>query len=668
MSGNILKKIPYETRIKIVAQAMREISFARTYKQGKVKNWKINEDLYYGRKTEMQTSMANVDLGEMQAHVHSIMAKVDEPLVFKFTKRKKSQLKRVNRLNGLRIYDQDRDFWELKDIAMKKQCVIYGRTIAAYFADSMDGYQPHLEPVDVYDFLVDPAAGGLFLEKALYLGDYGVVKSKQQIKAGIKSGIYLRKESEELIEGASNATEQPQEEVNKINRTRDQNVFMVNKQISGSDKYKFWRWGTTFEGNRYYLLLNERGGRAIEVCPIEEKFESALWWYWTYAAFPDMTEFWTPSFCDYVRELIMAKAETINQMMDNSERINKPQVKVQSGAVENLSSLKYRREGRIIVKKDFDVNKAVQFVETPPIDAPLKVFEKLDEIQQRSGGVTAGDNGNADNKSGSKATIYEGNQANSADRFGFFNKSYSFGYKSFARLYEHGVREHLIKKEAIDILGPDGIEIQEVSRRDIFWKNDKFGVMVQSSNAELALSDNDKKIKLGFLAGQDKNPQSVQNKKKSYEFQAEIAGFNDEEIRQLLDTSEFGDEEIMADADRDIELILDGQMIPPNQEATTAYKQRFIDYMTKNQETELTDEEFMALAKYVAKLQPIIIRNTVKAANQTLLAKAMSDAMDPDKAGGGAPEGPGENENPQNNGGAPVVEGAPAGGAPGGAQ
>lgn len=647
---------------------MREISFARSYKQGKVKNWKINEDLYYGRKTESQSSMANVDLGEMQSHVHTIMSKVDEPLVFKFTKRKKSQLKRVNRLNGLRVYDQDRDFWELKDIAMKKQCIIYGRTISAYFADSVDGYIPHLEPVDVYDFLIDPSAGGLFLEKAFYLGDYGVVKSKQEIKDGIKSGIYLKTEGERLIGGSSNATEQPQEEVNKMNRTRDTNVFLVNKEITGSDKFKFWRWGTTYNGDRYYLLLNERGGTAIEVAPIEEKFESCLWWYWTYAAFPDLTEFWTPSFCDYVRELIMAKAETINQMMDNSERINKPQVKIQSGAVENLSSLKYRREGRIVVKKDFDVNKAVQFVETPPIDAPLKVFDKLQSIQDRSSGVTAGDNGDAENNSGAKATIYEGNQANSADRFGFFNKSYSFGYKSFARLYEHGVREHLIKKESIEILGPDGVELEEIYRKDIFWKNDKFGVMVQSSNAELALSDNDKKSKLAFLANQDKDPNSVQNKKKSYEYQANIVGFNDEETRQLMDKSEFGNEEIMADADRDMELILDGQIIEPNQEATPAYKQRFIDFMMKNQSTNLTNDEFMRLSAYVAQLQPIIIRNTVKMANQTIAAKALADAMDPDKVGG-APgeEGPGENENLPG-GGAPVVGGAPGAMPGGGAQ
>lgn len=635
-----MANIKYEIRQKIIAQALSEIQFARNFKQGKVKNWKINEDLYYLRKRYAEASVSNVDLGEMQSHVHTILSKVDDPITFKYTKRKKSQLKRVNRLNGIKEYDQQEDNWDLKDIAGKKQSVIYGRTIYSYYADSVNGYKAHLNPVDVYDFLIDSSAGGLFIEKAQYLGNYGVVLSREQIKAGIKSGKYLKTEAQNLINGASNATEQPQEEVNKINRTTDQGVWQTTKEITGSDKFKFWHWGTTFEGQRYYLLLCEKGAQAIEVVPIEEKFKSGLWWYWSYAAFMDLTEFWTPSFCDYVRDLIMAKMVSINQMIDNSEKINKPQRKVQVGAIENLAQLKYRRDGNIMVKKDFDINKAFQIVTTPAITAPLQVFDKLDSIQQRSSGVTAGDNGSAENNSGTKATIYKGNQANSADLFGLFNRSYSFGYKSFARLHEHGVREHLIKSIAIEILGPDGIELSEVSRKDIFWKNDKFGVMTQSTNAELALSAEDKKAKLGFLSAQDANPNTVQNKKKSYEMQALTVGLTEEEIRQLLDTSEFGDEELMSDADRDIEMILDGQNIPPNPEATTAYKQRFVDYMTKNQETNLSDDEFTRLSTYVDLLQPVIIKNMVRKSNEMLMLKQLAQATTPQVDPNLPPESP----------------------------
>src|SRR5437879_296783 len=109
--------ISKDKRDKIVAQALQELIFARRYKQGKVANWQKNEDLYYGKKTAPQESRANVDLGRMQEFVHTLLSKIDNPLVFKFTKRKESQLKRVARFNALRQTDQQADDWDIKDIA-----------------------------------------------------------------------------------------------------------------------------------------------------------------------------------------------------------------------------------------------------------------------------------------------------------------------------------------------------------------------------------------------------------------------------------------------------------------------------------------------------------------------------------------------------------------------
>lgn len=635
------KKIPYETRQKIKDQVLKEIMFCRNFKQGKTRWWRVNEDLYYQRKIDTEKARANVDLGLMQSHVHTIMSKIDNPLMFKFTKRKESQLLRVLRLNSLRTFDQDRDDWDMKDLVGKKQSIIYGRSIYSYFAESPGGiYTPHLDPVDVYDFLIDPSANGIDIETANFLGDYGVTVTRQALEKGMKSGMYLKEETTELIAGSSNATEWNQEQTNKINRTRDQNVWLVNKEMSDTDKFKFWRWGTTFEGQRYYVLISSAGGQAIRVEPIEELFPSGLWWYWTYAAFPDLTEFWTPSFCDYVREIFMAQATSINQMLDNSEQINKPMKKVMVGAIENMAELKYRRDGLIKVKKDIDIDKAYQTVTTPAIDAPIKVYELLDGIQEKSSGVTAGAQGAADNDSGQTATIYEGNEANSADRFGLFNKSYAHGYKRFSRLYENGVRENLSKKVSVDILGPDGIDEVMIGRKDIFWKDDNFNVMVQSSTAELDLSTQDKEVKVKFLSGQDALPNSPQNNQKSYEMQASIVGFNEEEIRELLDRSDFGDAELMSMAARDIEMILDGEDLPPNPAATTAYKQRFVDYMQRNQYS-IGQPLFDKLTAYVKSLDSVIMANMVKMANATLMKQKMAAIASgtPAPAAGGSPAG-----------------------------
>lgn len=618
-----MASISFEKRQKIATQALNEITFARNYKQGKITNWKINEELYYSRKKVSQESRANVDLGQMSAFVHTVLSKIDNPLVFKFVKRKNSQLQRVKLLNGLRENDQKNDNWDIKDIVGKKQALIYGRAIYSYTADSIDGYKAHLENVDVYDFLIDPSAGGIDIEKGQYIGRYGVVKTKSELKDGVKAGIYLRTETNTLIDGNANSDEMNQEQVNKQSRIYDTNVYTAQKEISGSDKYKFWEWYTTYEGERYYVLLCESGKTAIRVEKLTDIFTSDLFPFWTWACFPDLTEFWTPSYCDYVREIIMAQAISINQMLDNAEMINKPQKIVNIGAIENLAELKYRRDGYIKVKRDFDANKAIQTLNIPSINTPLDVFNTLDTIKEKASGVTAGAMGMSETD---KVGIYNGNQANAADRFGYLNKSYSFGYKRFAKLYEWGVKDHLVKKLAIDILGPEGVEVIEVSRRDIFRKGEDFSCTVEASDAELALSFEEKKMKMTFLSSNGMNP--VQNPQKAYEIQAGIVGFDDDTIRQLQDTGDFGDAIIMSEAERDIEKILDGEKIRPNSGANTAYKQKFVDYM-KNHEEDISPDQFEALVMYIDSLDQIIMKNMIAQANRILFKEKMSQLTTP---------------------------------------
>ena len=62
----------------------------------------------------------------------------------------------------------------------------------------------------------------------------------------------------------------------------------------------------------------------------------------------------------------------------------------------------------------------------------------------------------------------------------------------------HGVDEHLTKKVAVDILGPEGIEVEVIGRTDIFRKNDDFAVIVEASNVELALSEQKKRTMGAF--------------------------------------------------------------------------------------------------------------------------------------------------------------------------
>lgn len=619
-------------KTEIVNQAIKEIAFARRYKQGKIANWQKNEQMYYAKKVALTEARSNVELGKMQEHVHTIMSKIDDPLQFNYKKRKESQMKRVNRLNSLKNWDADRDNWEIKDLLAKKQAVIYGRAAFVYYADSIDTkYKPHLEPVDVYDLLVDPDGGGYDVEMMLFWGRYGVVKSKKELEALLKteSRTFEKKALMDITQGSSNNTESTQEETNKRIRMYGQNTI-GQKALQSEEKNKFWQWFTTYKGVRYVLTMQELAGRAIDICPLSEKFQSNLWPLWTYAAFMDLTEFWTPSFCDYVREIFQNQNVNINQMNDNAEQINKPMKLVNVTAIENMAELKYRRDGIIKTRGDYDANKAIQILTTPSIQTPLMVYDKLEQIVEKSSGVTETEKGTAD--ADGAVEIYKGNKKASSGRFGLFNKSYSFGYNRFALLYQWGVREHLLKKEAVEVIGPNGVETEEFSRKDIFRKNDDFRVMVDSSNAE-KLKDIEKQMAqvdmLSEQAAQEAaSPVKIMNPKKAFEFKAKIVGFDEDQIKELMDVQEYANEELMSEAAEDIESIINGEQIPPNPEANNAYKQKIVDYM-KDHQTDLTDTQWAALVAYVTSLDQIVYANEARALMQfkTDMMNKTSDVM-----------------------------------------
>lgn len=609
---------------KIASQALEEIAFSRIHKQTKVGNWSLNEQTYYGQKLKVDDQVANVALGQMQEFVHTLLSKIDNPLVFKYTKRKNSQLKRVQYLNALRESDADEGFWDLKDIVGKKQVIIYGRAVYAYSASSNNGYQSKLEPVDVYDFLIDPSADGIDIETAMNMGRWGIVKTSKQLKDGVKDKIYHAGQVKDAIASGSDADTNNQEETNKKNRSYSTNT-KTGKEVSESGKWKFWEWVTTYDGERYYILM-DNSGNWIRCELLKDMFTSNLWPFWTYAAFPDLTEFWTPSYCDYVREVLFAQEASINQMLTNGEKINNPQKLVRVEDLEDISKvLKYKKNGLIPVKKNVSIDQAIQFVQTPSINTPIQVFEILQGIKDRTSGVGANEAGVADEKG--RVGIYEGNQVAAADRFGLLNKSYSFGYKRFSKLYEWGIKDHLNQKKAIDILGPSGVEIKNVNKRDIYKRGDEFGCLVEASDAEVTNSIKNQSSKLQFLAMQAGNP--LINATKSFELQAKIAGLTGDEVRELLDVENFGNEELMAEADRDIEALLNGEIIEPNEQANVAYKQKMVNYLREHKE-DIKFKQFELISLYIESLEPTIMRNEARKFQQEQI-DLMNQPLNPEE-------------------------------------
>lgn len=626
----------YKKRDTLSSQALKEIDYSYRYKKSRMSSWNKNEDMMnpdstnpavvspYGGSTFHQVgdTRAQVPLFKMHGYVHTILSKIDSPLTFKYIKGESADLKKAKFMNAIKEKDSKAGRWNFKDLMGKRDAAIYGRTIYLYMTRNDKGvYRSLLNLIDPKDFLIDPDVGGLCteeedgsgVEKASYLGWWNTKLTRAQLTKGVKDGIYYKKVVEDLLDSGGTTTK-TQQDIDKDNRKIN---GAPRERFKDANHFIFYTWITTDEeDNRYYMVLTPSGD-CIRCEPWKDIRKSTKYPIWTWAAFPDPREFWTPSYCDYARGIFMAQEKSINQSLDNSEQINRPQTAVNVDYVRNLAQVRYRKDGYIEIEGNIDVNKVLQTRQTPPIQGPFMVYDKLETIVEGESGVTAGVKG-----VGNEDTlgIYEGNLQQAGDRFGLLNKSYAEGYYRFAVLHKEGVMQDLKKKTAVQILGPMGLEIEMVTSRDLKPFQNDYDILVESSNAEAQNDAIESKNKITFLSAY-KGDQNI-NQKVLFETQAAIAGVDDDTVKRLLDTSDYDAIEIIAQADEAFQLIIGGHKAPLYKNANTAFLQQLHDLSDKF-DHELTPEQHSAVFAYIDEITPIVEQNAAR----SVVAQAAKQGM-----------------------------------------
>lgn len=603
-----MRKINKQTREKIISQALSEVDFAEKYKSEVKKRWALNEDLYYGRKKESNSTRSNVMLPKAQGFVDTLLAKVRIAPYIEFKKTEEADLRVEEKVNSLWRFDSSptQGNWSFKDLLNKKFAALYGRAIFEYHASSSNGrYGSHLSIVDPYDFLIDPSAGGLDIEKARYLGRKNVIKTKEEIQNSIKD--YIKKEVDALFAGGQVVEKEDSDKDNRyIALKTDSSRFHTHeeKQI-----FSFIEWYTTYKGTRYYLLIHKESGIAIRVEQMNKIFKSNLYPFSSYATSPDASEFWTPGPMDAVREIFIIQNITINQMLDNSEQINKPMRAYNVNALSSPALLKYRKDGLVPVRNTFRPSDIYTF-ETPQIQTPITVYNILDSIQALESGITPDAKGMSNEN---RVGILESNLANVADRLGLLNRSYSDAYNRLGLLYYNGLREHLTPNTSVSILGKKGVAFEKFKRAEII-DSKSFNVIIGSSNEDIELDIRAKREKIEFLASQVNNP--MVNQKALFRLQAKISGFDPNETNILLSENDLS-LEVIADAAHDIQTILKGGFPATPRKASPQYMEEIIKYID-NYGSELKPNVLMEMTRYLEILRPLAVQNEVFRAQEEI--------------------------------------------------
>lgn len=610
----------------LLEQLQKEFKAGMDFKQGRVKDWQATEDLYFGRVKRSIKGRANVPLPIMSGFINTLLSKVDEPLQLKFDPTEESDTRVTQKCAAMYRKDSKNTDanWHTKDLDGKKMNAFYGRTILKCYGESDPKYKFNFFVVDPYDFYVDPMGGG-DLEDAKYCGEDGIFKSKEQLIAGAQQGIYIAEAVHELINGTGDdqILENDDAYKNKANRFSALGLSNDQYNFAGGGWFRLVESGTTWKGERWYVLWSLEKNKIIRMEKWSEMFKSNLWHWISWAAYRDKFNFWSLAPADDVRPV----AETIkilaNQELDNRQKKNWGMRAYDPAVFTNADDLDWRPDGKVAVAagstKVSAISNGIYQFETPQLNGTIDLVNWLDNMVGQKTGITAAAQGKADEE---KVGIYFGNMQQVADRLGLVNKSYAACHEALGRRYLWALSEHLNRRTAVRILGANGLTWDYLIKREI---NPEMDILVEGGSAELQADMLKKKEQQTALAAVTSSELllGASNPKWILEKTLLAGGFDEEEVRQAMDVENYSNREVLLRAAEAIDDIINGREVKIYRGANTAFQQKILDFATEEAEDK---EIYVALINYMQAHDEIVLENMNR---KMMMNRALAPALPP---------------------------------------
>ena len=598
----------------IILQVEREYQNALDYRKPRITDWHANEDMLYGKKSVTLSKRSNIDLRLMKGFEDTLLSKIKNPLTIKFGPTENADIRKARKVTALFELETSptKQNWKYKDLLGKKLALPSGRCISKIYATSKP-YKHHRDPIDHYDFLIDPLAGGYDIESARYLGQDNIFKSKYDLQ---NNESYDKARVKELVE----ATSENDTDVTDNEYKEKQNRLAV-VGLNGSDYnaqkdglFKLLEWYTTINGKRWYILCSLDKKIIIKKKPWEEMTKAdeetglPLWPFSSWAYYPDLFNFWSQSPMDVVREIFQTRNIVINQAIDNNEARNKPMKSADPKVYTNLALLEYEPDRVIPTTPGTDPKSGLYIHETASIYDPKTLNDVLEDIANKVTGVSPS---NPEVSGDQKVGIYYGDQQEVANRMSLFEESYYMADVHSAQLYLNGLVDKLDEEKAVKMIGTNGVEWDKLKKEDL----GQYDIMITGGSTQEKLDTIKMKQKADFVTRQIKNP-SI-NPKSLAELDAEVSGLDNEQIKKLF-TKDSEDDEMEGIAAEDIQKILLDKDIKPNRKANVTYAQKIIDFYYDN---ELTAEQDQRFQIYMQSIQDVVLQNTLRKAQTELAMK-----------------------------------------------
>jgi len=593
--------------------AKKQLDTSANFKQPRMVEILDNEDVYNFKLRPALKGRLNVpfDGVVMSGFVDTLVAQVNRPPKIEFEDETGANLKGARKITAAFDKDSRRMRLRMKDRTMKHLAAISGRAIAKYYAESDPEYSPHLVVIDYLDFHCEPNGGG-HLDDHYFHWQENIFRTKEDIVAAGESGWYDPKQVEQLLANydspdfkANNDTYQ-----NKQNRYASLGLDMESNNYIGGTLFNLVEGDTYYNGRKYHVIWEKMTGIWLRCVLLKEDFGNDKTPFISYASpQEDAFNFWNRGPADQIKPIAEAIRINLNEVLNNNRKRNWDMKAVDSEMFPDIKQLDWRQDGLVSAKVPLgqSIQNGIYRFETPEISGALNLNSYLNNMAGEKLGITAATQGDAGED---KVGIYQGNQLQISKRMKLLSDSYEEMYEDLGQRYDWGLWDHGDDNMMVKLISTDGVGWEKITKED---KDPEYVVSVISSATELSETDAEKRAKVELLLSMEKDPAQMQliNIKAHIEEKYRLAGYNDEKIKKLMNNKLDVTDELISEAKKAIELILEGKDGGTNYGATTNYLQYINDWLMDNLD-DLKPEKTQKIQEYFDRHLPIAMENAQK--------------------------------------------------------
>lgn len=614
----------------LLRKALIQLHTSYEFKKKRMAKIKEAEDMMVGAIKQKTRQMFNQNLPTLYGLFNTLAADLDDPIIVRVKGRDDSVA--VNLINKL-LEVENKSLRpnlrvDYKDRISRRYAIAYGRAILKVFSTSKP-YSAHIEAVDPNFFHCQPMGGGI-LERHLFAGEEGIIKTKSELIDGAKNGLYDLKQVKQLIERASSkdyADSLSALEEERYSRFKALGIDPQSHSYVGEATFNLAEWVLTHNGERWYLLFDPYTKTWLRLERLVDVNGSGYYPWVSYATDEDDKVFWSTSI---LADVLYPIADSIN-ILFNQDLTNRQKINLNARAydkemfknVQKLDEAQYKPDTLIPVDTfggTRRIEAGIYTFTTPQLTGTIDMISWLEEFTGKHTGIYQPQIPPSNYKN-PKASIIFANIQNLAKKIDYRSHSYTEAWGEITLRRIQGYKQNLSDEEAIEMIGTQAFGLKSLLKQINLTKDDIEILSTKQQNQEDALRKQQKAKSLEMILT---NPILIQQTNPKWLLEhllSDIGGWEQEEIEEAMDLRGMGGEAIQHDqAEYAIKKLIKGVMPELFYGATISFLRIIHDFASMHRLA--LGDKFPLFIDYIKAHAQIVTENMTQLAMRFKAAQA----------------------------------------------